>query len=393
MKRRKEFAAKLRVFPGFVSWFLSGSLALIGGAWLCRAPAEPPANAAGPRLLRVENGGLLFTDNRAGVSGVDGGYSLPLGAQTLWLFGDVFLQHPTAPDRHYVGGVSNCALLVPRGRGMEPLRRYTFLTDPKSGLARPVIPDAAGEGAGTRLWPAGGWYDAAHRRAYLYYSIVRTTGGGGPFDFRVEGMGLACADASRPAALQFTRLKTGRGSALWWPGGGTAPIFGAAVITDAPGDYLYIVGVQERGGRKFGKMARVLKRRIADLDAYEYFAGSMPAPRWSQSLAEAADIEGLTDFPNELSIAYNPYLGGYLAVHSVLISPRARLSLASQPWGPYRPIAEIGTPHLAFADAFCYAGKAHPELAEQKGKILYITYVDSRRYWLSLLKVTFGPPP
>ncbi|HZP81107.1 MAG TPA: DUF4185 domain-containing protein [Chthonomonadaceae bacterium] len=382
----------MRSIPSFVIWFLSGSLMLMGGPGRLHAPAEPPAPASGPRVLRVENRGLLFTDNQAGVSGVDGGYSLPLGAQTLWLFGDTFLLHPTAPERPYVGGVSNCALLVPRGRGTEPLRRYAFLTDAKTGLARPVIPNAAGEGTETRLWPAGGWYDAAHRRAYLYYSINRTTGGG-PFDFRVEGMGLACADVSRPAALQFTRLKTRRGSTLWWPGGGTDPIFGAAVITDAPGDMLYIVGVQERGGRKFGKMARVRKERLADLDAYEYFAGSPTAPRWSKRLAEAADVEGLTAFPNELSVAYNPYLGGYLAVHSVLISQRARLSLASQPWGPYRPIAEIGTPHLAYADAFCYAGKEHPELAEQKGKVLYITYVDSRRYWLSLLKVTLGPPP
>ena len=87
-------------------------------------------------------------------------------------------------------------------------------------------------------------------------------------------------------------------------------------------------------------------------------------------------------------MAYNAYLGGYLAVHSVGISERMRLSLAPAPWGPYRPIAEIGAPHRALERAFCYAGKEHPELAQEHGRILYITYVDSERYWLQLLKVT-----
>ncbi len=337
------------------------------------------------RVVRVENAGLLFTDNPAGVSGTDEGYSLPLGSQTLWLFGDVFLLAPTAPAKPYVGNVSNCALLVPRGSGPAPLRRYTFLTDPKTGLARPVIPNEAGEDNSIRLWPAGAWYDAAACRAYVYYVRCKVTGPG-PFGFHAEGYSLACADATRPAALKFQRLPAGHDHKLWWPDSG--PMFGMAVVADAADRYVYVVGVEERAGRKFGKLARVLKTRIADPDAYEYFAGSAAAPRWSSRLAEAADVEGLTDFPNELSIAYNPYLGGYLAVHSLNVSERMRLSLAPHPWGPYRPIAEIGTPHQAFASAFCYAGKEHPELAEQKGRILYVTYVDNQRYWLQLLKVT-----
>jgi hypothetical protein len=344
---------------------------------------------AGPRVVKVENGGLLFTDNPAGVSGTDCGYSLPIGKQTLWLFGDVFLLNPTDPAKHYVGGVSNCALLVPQGSGIAPLRRYAFLTDEKTGLARQVLPNAPGEGNETRLWAFGGWFDSARRRVYLYYAVIKTTGGGGPFDFRLEGQGLARADASRPAELRFERLKTPSGSDLWWkPDAG--PVFGSAVVADGPdaGHYLYIIGGQERGGKKFGKLARVPKERIAEPDAYEYFAGSSAAPRWSRNLADAADVEGLADFPTELSVSYNRYLGGYLAVHSVGIADRLRLCLAPHPWGPYRTLAEIGAPKQAFSRAFCYAGKEHPELAEQHGRILYVTYVDSQRYWLQLLKVT-----
>lgn len=347
-----------------------------------------PASTSKPSVQAVENAGLLFTDNQAGVSGVDAGYSLPIGQQTLWLFGDVFLLDPTAPRKNYVGGVSNCALLVPAGSGTTPLQNSAFLTDPKTHLARQVLPNRPDEGNDLRFWPFGGWYDSNAKRAYLFYARIRTTGGGGPFDFRVEGHGLASTDTTVPTAIIFQRLTTPTQQELWWTPEDGKPLFGSAVVANASGDYLYVVGVQEREGKKWGKLARVPKSRLTDVRAYEYFAGGSEKPRWSRQLGEAADVDGLTDFPSELSIAYNAYLGGYLAVHSVGVSERVRLSLAPTPWGPYKPIAEIGTPHRAFAKAFCYAGKEHPELTRERGRIVYITYVDSDRYWLQLLKVT-----
>lgn len=360
------------------------------------------AAGADPGVLSVENGGLLFTDNQAGVSGVDAGYSLPIGPRTLWLFGDVFLLHPTNPERRYVGGVTNTGLLVPRG-GVKALRRYTFLTDRTTGLARPVIPYLAGEGPEVRLWPFGGWYDTRQRRIYLYWARIRTTGEGGPFGFVVEGYGLAAADAASPEDLSFRRLPNADGSEIWWPyrppskegARPSPPVFGSAVVGGVPENepYLYIVGLGEAAGRKPGKLARVRRDQIENLAAYEYFSGTPARPSWSRRVEDSADIEGLSDFPSELSVSYNRWLKGYLAVHSVAISERIRLSLAPNPWGPYRTIAEIGAPHQAFENAFCYAGKEHPELAEDRGRIIYVTYVDNRRYWLQLLKVTFGDGP
>lgn len=340
-----------------------------------------------PSVQRVENAGLLFTDNAAGVSGTDAGYSIPLPDRTLWLFGDVFLLDPSSPTKSYVGGVSNCALLAAKGGGVAPLRRYTFLTDPATGVARQVLPSAPGEGPEIRYWPFGGWYRSKDRRIYLYYARIRTTGGKA-FDFRVEGYGLAVADPKASGGLQFTRLPAAPNRMLWWSDAQDRATFGAAVVTGREGNWLYVVGVQDRDGRKWGKLARAPEGRLTDLGAYEYFVGGEGVPRWSRNPLEAADVPGLTDFPTELSVAYNAYLGGYLAVHSVGISERVRLSLAPAPWGPYRPIAEIPAPHRAFANAFCYAGKEHPELAEGHGRVVYITYVDGDRYWLRLLKVT-----
>jgi hypothetical protein len=344
---------------------------------------------AAPSVLKVENGGLLFTDNQAGVSGTDAGYSVPLGNQTLWMFGDVFLLDPTVPIKPYLRMISNCGLWVPSGSGIEPLRHYKFFTEPQSGIARPLLtplPTEANE-KNLRLWPYGGWYNDAEKCAYLFYARVVTTGTG-PFDFRTEGHGLASADTTNLDALQFTRLSAAPNQMLWWSAQDNAALYGSAVVSNAPGDYLYIVGWQERDGKKRGKLARVAKSRITDLKAYEYFTGTDGKVSWNREANAATDIPGLDDFPTELSVAYNQYLGGYLAVHSVGVSDKVRLSLAPNPWGPYQNIAEISAPHRAFSRAFCYAGKEHPELAQEQGRIIYVTYVDSERYWLQMLKVT-----
>lgn len=338
-------------------------------------------------VVRVENAGLLFTDNTAGVNGTDAGYSVPLDSQTLWLFGDVFLQNPTSAHKPFAGGVSNCGLLASRGKGPAALKRYEFLTDPDSGMARQLIPRLPDEDDKVRLWPFGGWYSALERRVYLYYARVRVTGGG-PLDFRAEGYGLAAADARNPKNLAFKRLRNAEGSVIWWPAGAGRPVFGSAVL--ARGDKLYVFGYQDRGFRKFGKLARVRQESVSNSRAYEFFSGTPESPAWSADPGLASDIQGLTDFPTELSVSYNMFLGGFLGAHSQNLGEKARLSLASSPWGPYRVIGDIDTRHQPFAKAFCYAGKEHPEMAEEHGRIVYLTYVDSSRYWLRLLKVTLS---
>lgn len=353
-------------------------------------PASSPTQTAEQtKVLSLENEGLLFTDNNAGVSGVDVASSVPIDGGAIWFFGDVFLLGPVgAPLQSYVGNVSNCALWVPTGKGPAPLSHYRFFVDPTTKLARQLIPLLKGEGQETRLWPCSGWYNPASKKVYLYYSINRTTGPG-PFGFKVEGFGLAMASL-KEKPLHFVRITSPSSDTIWWHlVEGVA--FGCAVVWGAPGPYLYIVGV-DNSGHHFGKLARVLKTRVADVSAYEYFAGyenRSDAPKWSRNVQDAANVEGLSEFPNELSVAYNAYLKRYLAVYADgVLSQRALLCAAREPWGPYKRIGEISIAHKAFSSAFCYACKEHPELAERNGQVLYVTYVDSDRYWPQLLKVT-----
>jgi hypothetical protein len=371
-----------------VRWYtpliMTATLATLVLVSFFRLPAQPQNL---PHIAKVENSGLLFTDNRAGVTGADAGYSIPIGARTLWLFGDVFLQNPTAAQKPIVGSLSNCGLLAGSGRGPAPLKHYSFLTDTKTGLARQLIPRLPDEDDRVRLWPFGGWYDRRAQKAYLFYARVHVTGDG-PLNFHTDGQGISVADARNPAALTFTRLPDQNGSLLWWPSGPEAPVFGSAVL-ERDG-MLYVFGYRDQPDHKAGVLARVPTSKVIDSSAYTYFRSAPDKPTWTSDPAQASDVEGLSDFPTELSVSFNSYLGGFLAVHSVMLGEKARLSLAPNPWGPYRLVGEIDTLHQPFAKTFCYAGKEHPELAEDHGRVVYVTFVDGSRYWLQLLKVTVG---
>ncbi|MEP6757006.1 MAG: DUF4185 domain-containing protein [Chthonomonadales bacterium] len=336
---------------------------------------------------KVENRGLLFTDNPAGVNGTDAGYSLPIGNKTLWFFGDVFLLSPMAAHKDVVGDLSNCGLLVSSGKGVTPLSKYQFITDPAIGLARALLPNRAGESKNIRIWPFGSWYDATAKRIYLYYGRVNTTGGG-PLDFKWEGNGLAVADAPNLDDLHFERLPSSIKEDLWWRDSAKSPVYGSAIVTERSSDYIYLVGIDTKNHGRASRMARVSKSKISDSSAYEYMTGSSYGPKWSTNRDHAVPVAGLDDFPTELSIHWNDYVGGYLAVHSMGISDRIRISVAPNPWGPYTTISEISAPHRVLGKGFCYAGKEHPELSEDGGRVIYVTYVDSERYWLHMLKVT-----
>jgi hypothetical protein len=362
-------------------------LACLIGSFAVNSLLAGPASEAQARIAKVENKGLLFTDNSAGVSGVDGYFSLPMGYQTVWFFGDVFLLDPTSPEKPWVGNVSNCALLTPSGKGIRGLSQYQFLTDPKTGCARPILPNKSGEDNSIRFWPLAAYYDEVQRAVFLYYMRIEAHPGGGPLDFSIAGYGLAKSDARDPAKMRFERINGASGEELW---GRTekGPLFGITIVCGAPGTNIYVFGYRERKGSRPGVLARVSKKRIADQKAYEYFSGTATSPRWSGDVNDAADIAGLTDIASVLSVAYNKYLGGYLAVHQKDTSEQIRFCIAKEPWGPYQTIGEIAARHKAFAKSFCYDGAEHPELAEENGRIVYVTFVDSDRYWQQLYKVT-----
>src|SRR5687768_12493849 len=118
-----------------------------GGCGMSRTIAVQSARDLGP----------LFADNPHRVIGQDGAFSIPLGDQTLWFFGDTLIGKrrpneslwfpdgkPVGPrDMSGVGGVermiNNSGLLVPTGAGPDVLKKFRYICD-DDGELKTLLP-------------------------------------------------------------------------------------------------------------------------------------------------------------------------------------------------------------------------------------------------------------
>ncbi len=91
-----------------------------------------------------------------------------------------------------------------------------------------------------------------------------------------------------------------------------------------------------------------------------------------------------------MSAAYNPYLKRHVAVHTLLRENKIVLRTAPQRTGPWSAPQVVYRPKKVNDKALIYAGKEHPELARENGRIIYITYVSSAKYAPELIEVMFN---
>jgi hypothetical protein len=356
------------------------------------------------RPLRVASArdlGPQFTDNPHRVVGQDGAYTIPLPDGTvLWYFGDTLIgERPPGslrdvftrlaeagePQGHapFEALPTNTGLVLPAQTGRGGLTGFRHLTDP-DGTVRQLVPPGPGDRAEwDRMWCMHGC--ALGHTIYLFYMHIRMLDHrGGPFEmgFEIVGTGLARGDAE---TWTFERLHHD-GEAMWWPY--PQPQFTSAVLPAEGWLYLYGVVADGQGVQRV-YLARVRPEAIEDRDQYTYFAGE--AEGWSPDVAEAAPL--FDGPPNELSVSFNPYLGSYLSVHSHGTEGQQVGRTAPTPWGPWsEPVtlwtveAWPGKPYPVAA----YAGKEHPSLSEDGGRVIYFTYVEAEEYFPHLIEVTLA---
>ena len=215
-------------------------------------------------------------------------------------------------------------------------------------------------------------------KVYLFYIMVRmherlTS----PDDvgFEIVGSGLAVGN---DRAWDFRRLEHD-GETLWW--NADQPQFAAAVHYDPRTDYA------DRDLIQHAYLARVRPVEIEILSRYEYFAGD--ADRWSRDVRQAAPL--FSGQPNEMSVSHNKYLDCYLAIHSMGLSSDIVAHRAEYLWGPWSEPITLWSAPLSSTDDLpppsFYAGKEHPELAEDNGRVLYVTYVESNEYFPRLVEI------
>lgn len=355
------------------------------------------------RPLRVASArdlGPQFVDNPHRMTGQDGAYSIPLkDGRVFWYFGDTLIgERPPGSLRDVFARLAeigqpqghapferlptNTGLVLPAQSGSGGLTGFEHLTD-EAGEIRQLVPPGPGDrDEWDRMWCMHGV--ALDDALYLSYMHIRMLDGqGGPFDlgFEIIGTGLARGDAE---SWQFERIESG-GDAIWWPY--PQPQFSAAIL---PADgWLYLYGVTGHDGTQRVFLARVRPDDIEHLDRYSYLSG--PEPAWSPDVADAISLfEGP---PNELSVSFNEYLGGYLAVHSHGTGGEQVGRTAPTPWGPWSEPTTLWTVAPEANKKYpvaAYAGKEHPSLSEDGGRVIFFTYVEAEEYFPHLIQVELG---
>jgi hypothetical protein len=360
------------------------------------------------RHLAVESArdlGAQFTHNPHRMVGQDGAYSVPLrDGAALWYFGDTLIGSRVPRESLWFPGgqqlgpgdmsghgsieklLTNTGLVLRDRTGRHGLHDYRYVCGSGGGLKQLVPRESAEHPDSIRVWCFHGCELGNH--LYLFYQAVRMLAEGPlPVNFEIVGSGLAKGDAR---SWDFARIPAD-GSTIWWDAG--RPQFGCVVLRGAEEGRLFVYGVMKGAdGVQRAYLARVREEEIADLTAYEYLCG--PAPEWTANVAAAASI--MTGMPNEMSVSWNAHLGCCLAVHSLDLTGRIVGRTAPEPWGPWsEPVClwQVAPPELDYAIPYApliYAGKEHPELAEENGRVLYLTYVEFEEYFPHLVEVTLS---
>lgn len=330
--------------------------------------AEPTAAAdlavAAPRWT------ALF-DRSSGWTGADGIYSVPLSGderagsagpsdKTYFTFSDTFVGE-VGPDGHRLSGSTlvNNTTAVLRGGKPKPAKMQFFVNRDEDGdpIAQ-VVPDTDPD---HWFWPGDG---IAIDGSLYEFSLRMKTGGGGVFNFAVDGISLLRTSTSDvPPFESYDQVDT----PLYLPAaGGKGEItYGHALLPNTveagapdPDGFLYVYGLQNDSTKRL-LAARVVPDQIADFGAYEYWNGSS----WVSDISAA---EAMTArLSSEFSVT--PLADGrYILVFQLdALSGKVAVRYGDTPVGPWTTPTVIWTaPEDDLTpDTYIYNAKAHPHLS------------------------------
>lgn len=334
--------------------------------------APPP-----PHVRRVRHLGPVPAASTSDWSlvGQDGGQSIDLGGDVLFVFADTLLAARGAPAdgrtlpwplRRGEGRfLANSAARAARGRLADELGRLRYYLGPDGWPCEVLCATPAEHLARVRFWPAHGL--AVGDRVFLFYLGIEHRTPGAAWGFRNTGTGLSVLEP-----------ETGRARRLRWEGDDWRlfPVAGddthAGVQVLREGGDVYVFASVRHGLSVTARVARVAVERVADRAAYLYLASDAPA--WDPSPARALDLGPCGD---DFSVSWNAHLGLYLMCYVEHAGRRLCLRAAPHPWGPYGPprvVDELPTdaPNPLAALAF-----EHPLYAEDGGRTLLVSYCQA----------------
>jgi hypothetical protein len=321
-----------------------GLFAVCVDAACAGAPVTSPATA--PEL------GAL--GHPAVVTARDGGASVRIGGQILWLFDDTLMTVAGADGFSYRsstaawGDGASLTLAEPLDAAGAPFQLLPYTADELT------YNRANGPMERFALWP-GSAVDLGGGQALIFFSDLKVHPGS--LNYEWLGVGTATLAAGETVAARALDL-------LFGP---AAPAFSVGAVVDGGFVHLYacapVPGVVDSD-------CRVARAPFADAmtaTAWTTWDGAA----WNPDLTKGQPV--LHGAPGDLSVSWNDHLGAFLAVHSAIFSNEVVFHTAPRPEGPWTNAQHLFT-GVVHTDVTNYAAKEHPELATDGGRGLVVTY-------------------
>jgi hypothetical protein len=308
------------------------------------------------------------------IVGQDGGQSVSLAGETLFLFSDTLLIKAGGPAQSHF--LANSAAVASDPDLVKALASLQYFHD-ADGMPREILTaDERDRFRRVRFWPEHGL--AIGDKIYLYYLGVQTIDPDSIWGFRNVGAGIAEFDRARGEAVRCRH----KGDWLYWRNTEDDLHFGVhATLEDG---FVYVFGSRRGGIQSTAWLARVAPEHITERDAYEFLASS--APEWTPDFSQAVSLGPAAA---EFSVSYNRHLGAYAMIYVEEYRKRLMLRTAHHLWGPYSEPADlIGVPHLD-ESVFVYLGFEHSSFQQQGGGRIFVSYCEPHFAASSVVSVTF----
>ncbi|MBC7188016.1 MAG: DUF4185 domain-containing protein [Calditrichaeota bacterium] len=310
----------------------------------------------------------LFREGTNGWLGGDCAFSTPLNdGRILWLFGDSFVSSdPEARSRAGSHIVAN-TIAIQRGHEVRFWWKEGGGRGPTAFFSSPELPG--------RSWPLSA-VRIGEALAVLAVRVV-TVDPNQVTGFRLVGHEVYWVPNpdEEPHRWEITLRQL-----PWSEKTGT---FGSWLLADQ--GYLYIYGFRRHFRSWFKEVWTLVARapledahRLVEPERWEYLDGEHG--RWYKNPAAARPVlhKGATEF----SVSYLPELGKFvLLAASWRRGNPIQVRVAETPYGPFSEACTVYVCPEALANRryFCYAAKAHPELASSPAELVVSYAVNSRK--------------
>lgn len=330
-------------------------------------------NPDGPAVASAEELGVVGQSEA--IQGRDGGQSALLWGRSVWTYGDTVLNVNDVDGRNWHHNSVSWTEDLDASDGVDDLTEPLDEAGAPAWLVAPTEDERTfneahwddGDceepcGARWAAWPGSPVWDEQNQRAILFYGLIYAE----PGDFNFEGKGSSIAlwtDPDGPAERPTIGRVADHPDLIWAEDEGE--IGNGSAIEDG---YLYTFSCPQRGWSRPCGLARAPLDDVQDHDAWRFWDGRA----WGEDMDAA---EGLFDGAPILSLDYNPYLNSWLVVYSPTLSSQIVARTAPELTGPWSREALLYEPTGEDEDP--YDAVAHAELAEDDGRVVYVTWSRS----------------